>query len=314
MPDPEPKPADPDQSPWCFYSTDGDVLGPIERRHLETIWRSGQFPSDAVGFDPAKEIWTPLNDWFAGEVPKIKSETPAADAEKKFRLPPPEMAPLPPSRNHHGRPRKGSSQKILKWQVLSILALLVAVLVGVAMHVRTDAALAERDRFKERIESLEAQLQERTESLERLSENTGEVLSPDQVKGRLALSANDGSAVAQQGVKVLLYNRRDLERYLEQSLQNADVNSDAAQAAVDVVNNLPFPLATTTTDSKGNYEFRLQAPGEFVLHTNILQTPGGPMLWFLGFNSTEPPYTRIDFTDSNRSTSLVPGLIVVPAR
>ncbi|MFM8364285.1 MAG: hypothetical protein ACKOAS_03960 [Verrucomicrobiota bacterium] len=187
-------------------------------------------------------------------------------------------------------------------------------LVGVAMHVRTDAALSERDRFKQRIESLEAQLLERTESLERLSENTGEVLSPDQIKGRLLLRATDGTAIPQQGVKVLLYNRRDLERYLEESLQNADANLDAAQAAVDLVNKLPFPLATTTTDSKGNYEFRLQAPGEFVLHTNILQTPTGPMVWFLGFKSSEPPYTRIDFSEANRSTSLVPGLIVVPAR
>lgn len=314
MPETNPESSQKEQSPWCFYSTDGDVLGPIERRHLETIWRAGQFPSDSVGFDPAKESWAPLAEWFPGEISKMESKIPAAPAEKKFRLPPPEMAPLPPSRNHHGRPRKGSNQKVLKWQVISILAFLVALLVGVAMHVRAEAALSERERFKAQIESLETQLQERTESLERLSENTGEVLSPDQINGRLALRSSDGSAVPQQGVKVLLYNRRDLERYLEETLQNGDINSDAAQAAVDVVNNLPFPLATTTTDSKGNYEFRIQAPGEFVLHTNILQTPSGPMLWFLGFDSAEPPYTRIDFTDLNRSTSLVPGLIVVPAR
>jgi hypothetical protein len=80
------------------------------------------------------------------------------------------------------------------------------------------------------------------------------------------------------------------------------------------VNHLPFPIATTTTDSKGQYEFRLQAAGDFVLHTNILATQSGPMVWFLGFDSSEPPYSRIDFNESNRSTSLVPGLVVVPAR
>jgi hypothetical protein len=115
-------------------------------------------------------------------------------------------------------------------------------------------------------------------------------------------------------VKVLLYNRRDLERYLGEILQNPSHSQDAAATARHLVNHLPFPIATTTTDSKGQYEFRLQAAGDFVLHTNILATQSGPMVWFLGFDSSEPPYSRIDFNESNRSTSLVPGLVVVPAR
>ncbi len=314
MPDPEPKPPEDDDSPWCFYSTDGDVLGPIERRHLEAIWRAGLFPSDAVGFDPAGEEWSPLADWFPGGIAEKKSEPAPPPSEKKFRPPPPEMAPLPPSRNHHGRPRKRSKKKILKWQVVSILAFLVAILVGVAMFMRADSVAAERDRFKERAESLQAKLREREEALERLSQATGEVLPPDQIQGRLVLRASDGTPVPQQGVKVLLYNRRDLERYLGESLRHSAEERDAAEVARHLVNHLPFPIATTTTDSKGGYEFRLQAPGEFVLHTNLLQTPAGPMLWFLGFDSAKPPHTRIDFLDTNRSTSLVPGLVVVPAR
>lgn len=314
MPEPEPKPAEGEESPWCFYSTDGDVLGPIEKKHLEAIWRAGLFPADAVGFDPVKEDWSPLTEWFPGEIVTKKSEPAAAPAEKKFRPPPPEIAPLPPSRNHHGRPRKRSKQKVLKWQVLSILGFLVAILVGVSMFIRSETVMAERDRFKERSEALQVEIQKREEALERLSEASGEVLPPDQLKGRLALRATDGTLVPQQGVKVLLYNRRDLERYLEESLAGPAEGLDAAGAARKLVNQLPFPIATTTTDSGGHYEFRLQAPGEFILHTNVLQTPNGPMLWFLGLDSTKPPHTRIDFSESNRSTSLVPGLVVVPAR
>lgn len=298
-------------SHWCFYSTDGDVLGPIERRHLETIWRAGQFPEETMGFDPADQSWRPLVDWFSALPKDLKSTLPKPTPDKKLPPPPPAMTPLPPG---SGRSRRGSDRKALKWQVVSIFAFLVAIMVGVVMFVRSSAVEAERNRFQERTEFLQSELAKRTESLERLSESTGEVLEPDFIKGRLLLRANDGTLVPQQGVKVLLYNRREIERHLEEALKKEESGSDDAKVAQNLVNTLPFPIATTTTDSKGAYEFRLQAAGDFVLHTNILANGSNPMLWFLGFNSTEPPYTRIDFTDSNRSTSLVPGLIVVPAR
>jgi hypothetical protein len=309
MPDPESQPAPEESSPWCFYSTDGDVLGPIERRHLETIWRAGQFPEEVVGFDPATEEWSPLKEWFPG------GEKVASDLdEKKFRPPPPELAPLPPSRSHHGRKRKPGAQKVLRWQMATILIFLAAILACVAMAVRTNTAIADHERLAERVESLRTQLEESKESLERLSAATGEVLPPDEAKGRLTLRAPDGSEIPQAGVKVLLYNRRDIERYLDAELVSIPAGANADELARHLVNHLPFPVSTTTTDSKGEYEFRLQAPGDFVLHTNLLQTARGAMLWFLAFNSKEPPHTRIDFKESNRSTSLVPGLVVVPGR
>lgn len=308
MPDSESQPPDEHQSPWCFYSTDGDVLGPIERRHLETIWRAGQFPEDVVGYDPATEEWSPLKEWFPGGE-KLES----AAEEKRFRPPPPDLAPLPPSRSHHRRKKPGA-RKVLRWQMVTILIALTALLACVAFYVRANTAFADRDRLAERVESLRADLDESKQALERLSTATGEVLPPDEVKGRLVLRAPDGVDIPQAGVKVLLYNRRDLERYLEGELANIPSGANPDAITRHLVNNLPFPVTTTTTDSKGEYAFRLQSPGEFVLHTNILQTPKGAMAWFLAFNSKEPPHTRIDFKESNRTTSLVPGLIVVPGR
>jgi hypothetical protein len=309
MAEPESQAAPDETSPWCFYSTDGDVLGPIERRHLETIWRAGQFPEEVVGYDPQAGEWTPLKDWFPGGE-KLAS----VFDEKKFLPPPPELAPLPPSRSHHGRKRKPGARHVLRWQMATILSILAALLACVAMFVRANTAFADRDRLAERVESLRSQLEEREEALERLSTATGEVLPPDEIKGRLVLRAPDGSEIPQAGVKVLLYNRRDIERYLDGELANIPEGANADDIARHLVNHLPFPVTTTTTDSKGDYDFRLQAPGEFVLHTNLLQTARGPQVWFLAFNSKEPPHTRIDFKASNRSTSLVPGLIVVPGR
>lgn len=306
---PESQAAPDETSPWCFYSTDGDVLGPIERRHLETIWRAGQFPEEVVGYDPEKAEWSSLKDWFPGGE-KLES----AIDEKKFRPPPPELAPLPPSRSHHARKRKPGSRQVLRWQMATILTILAAVLACVAMFVRANTAFADRDRITERIDALRAELAESKESLERLSTATGEVLPPDEIKGRIFLRAPGGSEIPQVGVKVLLYNRRDLERYLDGELANIPPGANPDDIARHLVNRLPFPVNTTTTDSKGDYEFRMQSQGEFVLHTNILQTTRGAQVWFLAFNSEKPPHTRIDFKDSNRSTSLVPGLIVVPGR
>ena len=314
MSDPDSKSAAENESPWCFYSTDGDVLGPIERRHLETIWRAGQFPEDVVGFDPAKEVWCPLQEWFPGGKKVESDEAEKSLPEKKFRLPPPELAPLPPSRNQHGRSRKPGAKKILRWQMATILSILAAVLACVAMYVRANTAFAERDQLKVRVDTLRNDLQERTEALEKLSAASNEVLPPDELKGRLLLRAADGTEIPQAGVKVLLYNRRDIERHLDESLGKFPPGSDPAETIRHLVNHLPFPITTTTTDSHGFYDFRLQAPGEFVLHTNLLSTANGPMVWFLTLDSTKPPHTRIDFKESNRSTSLVPGLVFIPAR
>jgi len=324
MPEPDTStPSSPQDAAALFYSSDGSVLGPIQRRHLASLWDSGDLPPESLGFDPATKKWIPLGDLLSQPephtpapetslIPPRGTQGPPRDSEN-FIPSVPELAPLPKSRRgNHSGPKH--SRSILRWQIVWILTLLLAVLTTIALFFWANSAKDERNQLLVKIDALTESLAKKDAALEKLLTSSRDSLNPDEIQGRILVRNPTGLFNAQPGIKVLLYNRRDIEKHIDETLRALTHDPNPATAARTLVNSLPHPLSSTTTDSNGFYHFRLHTPGDFVLHSNILPASGDTLLWFLSFDSTQPPHTRIDFTESNTSTQLVPGLVITPAR
>jgi hypothetical protein len=289
------------------------------------MWEAGSLDAEALGFDPRAQKWIPLGELLAAikenlvptgntipPRPRRRGQKDPLDVDK-FIPPVKKLAPLPPERSgkHLGVKHRNA---IRRWQVLWILSVLVGVLVSLGLFFWANAAIDERNSLNVRIDTLNESLRQKNGEIERLRQCSRENLETDEIQGRVVLRSPGGGQVAQSGIKILLYNSQALERHLEQVLRHIPEGTRPEDAARGMVNGLPFPITTTTTDSNGFYHLRLQEPGEYILHTNIIPKSGDPLLWFLSFDSRQPGHARIDFTEGNLSARLVPGLVVTPAR
>jgi hypothetical protein len=279
----------------CYYHAAGEVLGPIEVSKLRSLWEAGDLPDDALGHDHLKDEWLPLDEFLKRDAPPAAFK-PIHPANAALRRP--------------SRPRSSSSMRLLRrWQVAWILTLLVGILAAIALHFRASHAVAGREARLVEIEELRARIADRDAVIERLRSASREILDPAEIQGRVFLRTKEGAIAPQPGMKVTLHPRRDVERHIESTLSGTPENPAATLATT-----LPFPVATTTTDSNGFYHIRLPAPGEYILHTNMLPARGPSAIWFVSFDSTAKDHSRVDLTDANMTSNFTPGLVITPAR
>lgn len=284
--------------PICYYHAGGEVLGPVSIAKLRTLRDGGELPDDALAHDHAKDEWLPVDE-FLDAFPE--------------RLPAAPLKPIAPGNaalRRPSRPRSSSSMRLLRrWQVGWILTLLTGVLAAIALHFRASHAVSGRETLLVEIEELRKRVAQRDDVIERLRSASREILDPSEVQGRVVLRATDGSIAPQAGLKVTLHPRREVERHIDTTLRNDNANPAQALAST-----LPFPVASTTTDSNGFYHIRLPQPGEYILHTNILPAAGPSVIWFVSFDSTAKDHSRIDLTDANMTSNFTPGLVITPAK
>jgi hypothetical protein len=309
MEDPHP----PDGSA-LHYHTQGNSFGPIPREHLARLWQTNSLAQDCLVFDPAKEDWLPASEFFShlsithpnpkSTAPEFPKTPPSAWAKK-------DAAPLP---EPDGEPDP-IHPKVRKWQTAFVAALLLGVLAACAAFFWSAERHAQSAPLHSKIASLEKQLAEREAELRQTALATRSKLAPDEIQGRFTIQAADGSEIPQIGAKILLFRKGEIQAFLDKMLSSGAATSvDHQQAALDIVNNLPFPTASTTTDSEGFYRFSLPEPGMFVLHTNMTDPDGHTAMWFLSFDPSTPNHGPIPINESNICTNFTPGLAITPAR
>jgi len=309
----------PPEGSTLFYHTHGNSFGPIPREHLARLWQTGSLPEGTLVLIQDSSVWEPIETVFRGletgrQDPRFlpigqEKPKPIRARETAFRRA--ELA------EEGGEPRQESTsvpQTVKKWQTAFVAALLLGCIAAAGAYFLAAPASAELARRDSEIQKLKTQLAERDAAIERLKNAQRTELAPNEIQGRLELPPGSGRPTAAAGVKVILHRRADIEKYLGETLAKADPSAPAASLASSIVNNLPFPLASTTTDSSGFYRLELPEAGDFVLHTNIMDPEGNAIMWFLAFNPSAPNHGPIDFKKSNAATRLAPGFIITNAR
>jgi hypothetical protein len=302
-----------------FYHTQGNSFGPIPREHLARLWLTGSIPAETLVFIATSGQWEPIESVFRGlgpiqrlgefQPPGQERPQPIRTPESAFR-----QAKADVSAEDNGPKAPSTPKTVRQWQTAFVGAVVLGCIAAAGSYFFAAPAGTELARRASEVQALKIQLAERDSAIERLKNARRTELSPNEIQGRFELPAGAGDSTAVAGVKVILHRRADIEKYLAEALAKVDPAAPAASLASSIVNNLPFPLASTATDSNGFYSLELPEAGDFVLHTNIVDPEGNAVMWFLAFNPSAPNHGPIDFKKSNAATRLAPGFIITNAR
>jgi hypothetical protein len=163
-------------------------------------------------------------------------------------------------------------------------------------------------------------LSEKEKENQRLLFVSREVAEAGIVRGSIITRNEAGKRVAMPGIEIYLYPRKVIEGYLDS--RTAELGRLPSGTNVDgndfYTTNLPSPLASTSTDSSGRFEFSVPDPAEYVLVSRINSTSQAgaqvSRIWFVSFNSQDPLNTLVQITESNCVQQFVPSLMIVEGR
>lgn len=312
---PSPPPDDsPQEDPAAFYHIQGSTFGPVPRDHIASLWQNGSLPDDTLVFLHESSTWEPVTVVFSNlSKPGTPASpaTPARSRKLQETKPRPDFRPAEASLESKNEKQAGEqSPRARLWQNAFIICLLVATAAIGAVVFWASQKFSETDSLHSRLQSLESHLAEKDTTIRRLRDSTRPRLEPNEIQGRFILNSNRSTA----GAKVALFRRAEMEKFIQQTLSSAPPENDEAATARSLTENLPFPIASTATDSEGFYRLEIPEPGEFILHTNMIGPASKPLVWFLSFSPDDPRHGPIHFTEENASSLISPDLVILKAR
>lgn len=282
----------------------GKLIGQFPPEQLASLLDTGRFLESDLCSNEAFPEWTPMPEFLK----KI-------EAPKYLRAREGESRSAEPHAGRRGHRSRRSVTPVLAGWIAFLLTL--SALVGSTFWIMgLYGDLGERD---VRIAEMERKLAAKEKENQRLLFVSRELAEPGTVRGSLTLRNDNGKKVAAPGIQVFLFPRRVIQDHLEaRSREAANLpagsNTDAASFFVA---NLPKPIASTTTDASGRFEFPVPSPGEYVLFTSMNFTVQGSQvarIWFVSFNSQDPLNTLVDITETNYVQQFVPSLMIVEGR
>lgn len=287
-------------------SRNGKTIGQYPPEQLASLMDTGQFLDTDLCCNEAFPDWTPLPEFLNKiEAPRysradqVEGGDSAEEEEGAWR---------------RHRSRHGLGALISGW-IAFLLAL--AALCGAGFWIA--GLYSELGHTSFRIGEMEKKLVEKEKENQRLLFVSRELAEPGTVRGSMVLRNESGKRNAMPGVQIFLYPRKVIESYLNARWQEAKRLPEGSNVDANAffTANLPSPLATTTTDASGRFEFSVPEPGEYVLHagTGVI-TRGEPVrrIWFVSFNSQDPLNTIVELTDTNFVQQFDPSLMVVQGR
>ena len=283
---------------------DGKVIGQYPPEQLAALKDSGHVLDSDLCYSEARPDWTPLPEFLK------KIEPPKYKRAREGASPPPDMSYS--GRGHRG---KRNLPAILSGWIAFLLAL--SVLIGSGFWI---AGLYDELRAKSiQLEEMEKKLAAKEKENQRLLFVSREVAEPGIVRGSIVLRNESGQRVAMPGVQVFLFPRKVIAGYLE--ARAAEVARIPAGTSMDgnefFTAGLPQPVASTTSDASGRFEFAVPEPGEYVLFTRMNSFAQGAQvarIWFVSFNSQDPLNTLVQINETNCVQQFVPSLMVVDGR
>lgn len=206
--------------------------------------------------------------------------------------------------------------KKIRWTLPWVVAAL-AVFIALGMSFMAWKASRDVADLKASVAAATAKNQELEKQYQQVLFSAREVAASDLVRGRVIIRNKSGKRVALPGIKVKLYARKALEAHLaDRQAKIAEIpNADPARFPGHFLKDIPVPLASTTTDSDGRFEFQLPEPGEYILQTSIRSSKTGELrLWFVRFDSRDPLNTPVDITEANAVRQFHPLLMIMDGR
>lgn len=283
----------------------GKVIGQYPPEQLAALMDSGHFFDSDLCSSEAFPEWTPLPEFLKKiDVPKY-SRTKNSD---------PVVSEKYTSRSDRRSSRRSRPSALIGW-IAFLLAL--AALVGAGFWIAgLYSDLAAQDL---RVRELGKQLAAKEKEYQRLLFVAREVAEPGIVRGSIVLRNDAGKRVAMPGVQVSMFSRKVIAGHLEQ--KGAEAAQLPAGSSVDgaefFLAGMPAPIAATTTDASGRYEFQVPEPGEYVISSFIAS--GNAVghfnrLWFVSFDSRDALNTAVDITETNVVQQFIPSLMIVHGR
>lgn len=285
----------------------GKIIGQFPPEQLASLMDTGHFLDSDLCFSEGEAEWTPLPEFLR----KI-------DAPRYSRAKDREMAGAA-SRSGTATRRERRAQRnagpVLAGWIAFLLAL--SALAGSAYWIA--GLYAELARQQTLVEEIRTKLSEKEKEYQRLLFVAREIAEPGIVRGSIILRNDSGKRVAMPGIQVSLYPRKAIEDHL--AARSHEASRLPAGASVDAaefyLKGLPRPIATTTTDASGRYEFPVPEPGEYIVFTTIVSSNQNGQfnkLWFVAFDSRDPLNTVVDITETNGVQQFIPSLMIVEGR
>jgi hypothetical protein len=282
----------------------GKIIGQYPPEQIAALMDSGHFFESDLCSSEAFPEWTPLPEFLKKiNLPKY-SRLKASDS----------AAPERHSSRGDRRSRRPRPSALIGW-IAFLLAL--AALVGAGFWIAglySDLAAQEL-----RVQELVKQLAAKEKEYQRMLFVSREVAEPGIVRGSLVLRNDAGKRIAMPGVRISLFPRKVVAEHLEQ--RSAQVAQLPAGSNVDgtefFLSGMPAPIASTTTDASGRYEFRIPEPGEYVVSASLASGNAGGRgnrLWFVSFDSSDALNTPVDITETNGVQQFIPSLMIVEGR
>lgn len=283
----------------------GKIIGQYPPEQLAALVDTGNFLESDICYSEGLPEWLPIGEFLKRtDVPKYSrtKSTPSSPGTSTR------------SSRHERRGRQKSGPLIAGW-IAFLLA--ISALAGAGFWI---ADLYERLASEgERVRQAEEKLAEKEKEYQRMLFVAREISDPGIVRGSMILRNDSGKRVAMPGTQISLFPRKVVEQHLE--LRKSATEQIPAGTNVDGIafflEGMPQPLASTTTDASGRYEFSVPEPGEYVLSATVTSpTPNGQTrrLWFVGFNSNDPLNTVVDITETNGVQQFIPSLMIVEGR
>ena len=269
-------------------SRGGRLIGRYDPLELGSLLETGHLQHDDLCLDPKTNGLVPLQTYL-GSV-ETRDVSPGSEAK----------APAPDKATARSkglrRRRKRLHFHTLRWALIAAIAIAVGTTCW-AMMISTDVT-----NLQKYLDKADAENSELKKKYQNVLFAARDVTTSDEIRGRVIIRNADQKRITPPGIKMRLFHRADMEAYL--SARHAKIaeieGTDPNRLALHFLKNMPVPVEATATDSAGRFEFKIPAPGEYVIMTSIRTGKSGRMrLWFVAFDSRDPLNTPVDITESN---------------
>lgn len=282
----------------------GNVIGQYPTEQLASLVDSGFLLDSDFCYSSDCPEWTPVPEFLK------KLETP-----KYLKVG--EGRSNRPGKGYSGRGHRGRRNLPVLISGWVAFLLVLSVLVGAGFWI--SGLYDELGQQNIHIRTLEEALAQKEKENQRLLFASREIAETGVVRGSVILRGESRKPVAMPGVQVFLFPRKTIVEYLERkTAEGAGIPEEKnADGHAFFTADLPAPLASTTTDANGRFEFPVPEPGEYVIHARInISEKGEPAakIWFVGFNSQEALNTLVRITEANCVHQFVPSLMIVEGR
>lgn len=290
----------------------GKIIGQFPPEQLASLMDSGHFfESDFCLAEGAGE-WLPLPEFLKSvEAPRYSRAKSKDPGEVSAKSP---VEPGVPRSSRRSRKGRTQAPMLAGW-----IAFLLAAsgLAGASFWIA--GLYGEIAGMELRVQEAEKKLVEKEKEFQKMLFAAREIAEPGIVRGSMILRNQAGKRVAMPGVQVSLLRRKEIESHLDARHSEAKLLPEGTNVdgITFFLTGMPKPVATTTTDASGRYEFPVGEPGEYVVSAvSSESTPNGPTnrLWLVGFSTEDPLNTVVDLTESNGVQQLIPSLMIVEGR